>query len=216
MFPVQEGSSVTLKQLPYDDSETPQNHYVHTNHYKYTPGALELYDNLLYSCARHSTAIHHDTPKSVKDVCRILGDQSNSEGPIYRQNVPTDKSATLATGLFDLKSKLLHVFDKNPNQSDPCFSIPFLKWFIIFMNYFCPTLSLLFTKIFFWDFCNWFELIHKSYNTFKLFFFQVGPKEGHLTFCSHSDEWFSSVRHWNYQDHLHYQCNTVLYLIFTV
>lgn len=127
VYSSKDGSSVSLKQLPFEDSETPQNHYVHTNHYKYTPGALELYDNLLYSCARHFTALHQDTPKSVKDVCRILGDTSNSDGPIYRQVVPTEKTATIATGLFDLKSKLMHVFDKNPNLSDPCFSIPFLK-----------------------------------------------------------------------------------------
>lgn len=56
--------------------------YIHTNHYKYTPGAKEVYNP--HSMNLDMAAKGKATPENMAGLCNILNDTSHSEYQIYR------------------------------------------------------------------------------------------------------------------------------------
>ncbi|XP_052254236.1 uncharacterized protein LOC127860278 isoform X2 [Dreissena polymorpha] len=121
MWSLEDGSSVLLSALPMQPAGSP--HYVHANHYKYTQGVKE--QNYPHSIDRARVAQSLVPPTDMAGICDILGDTSHPEHPIYRE--PTQmRSATLATAVFDLYRKEMHVFNANPKTNKPLFVVPFL------------------------------------------------------------------------------------------
>lgn len=101
--------------------------YHHENHYKH----IETFEkDLPGSRLREKRVDEMATPKTLHDLRQILGDTYDKVEPIYRQvsMAHMDPDAqTVATAIFDISNKLLHVYKTNPKlASAPCVSLPFL------------------------------------------------------------------------------------------
>lgn len=130
VYPNKGETYVDVKQIGFSKGVTRETYYVHTNHYKHIDGVAEV-SILEGSKAREATANKMEVPRSVQDVCKILGDTSSSVEPIYRSpgtSLYDIDVETLATAVFDMKQEVLHVYLQNPNSSlKPFLTIPFVN-----------------------------------------------------------------------------------------
>lgn len=77
------------------------------------------------SANRYKRASEMIAPKSIRDICTILGDTANKKYPIFRTPRPTDQSQTLVTAMFNILEKKMDIYLKNPNEIKvPSFSLP--------------------------------------------------------------------------------------------
>jgi len=60
-------------------------------------------------------------PKDMHDMLLILGDTENKQWPIFRDAVPPDSAATVATAAFNLVNKTAYIYQANPKISTPVY-----------------------------------------------------------------------------------------------
>ncbi|XP_053400727.1 uncharacterized protein LOC128557402 [Mercenaria mercenaria] len=121
---------VDVKHISSSNSAHRDSYYVHTNYYKHVNGAEES-PGLDGTKAREATASQMDVPTCLQDVCNILGDTSSTIEPIYRtlgKSFKNKHAATVASALFDMNERVLHVYLTNPKATkNPCLSLPFVQ-----------------------------------------------------------------------------------------
>jgi Acyl-coenzyme A:6-aminopenicillanic acid acyl-transferase len=72
----------------------------------------------------------HDTHQQLGDACtkakviQMLGDQSNSKWPIYREGIGEDFVKTVAVGIFDCVHMTWSLYTENPKISSPVVVLP--------------------------------------------------------------------------------------------
>jgi hypothetical protein len=72
----------------------------------------------------------HDTHEQIGPVCskaeviKILGDQSDSKWPVYREGHGDDFVKTVAVGIFDCVEKTWALYTENPKISHPIVTLP--------------------------------------------------------------------------------------------
>ncbi|XP_067651847.1 beta-alanyl-dopamine/carcinine hydrolase-like [Haliotis asinina] len=91
-------------------------HYYHFNMYEHT-NISQIPKDIVSSQHRKARANQLPPPADVSGVTFILGDQGDSQYPIYRTPRPSDEEATIATGIFVLDSCVLMVFKSNPRTT---------------------------------------------------------------------------------------------------
>ncbi|XP_046572397.1 uncharacterized protein LOC124280502 [Haliotis rubra] len=91
-------------------------HYYHFNMYEHT-NISQIPKDIVSSQHRKARANQLPPPADVVGVTIILGDQGDSQYPIYRTPRPSDEEATIATGIFVLDSCVLMVFKSNPRTT---------------------------------------------------------------------------------------------------
>jgi len=75
---------------------------------------------------RQARADQIPAPQSATDILRILGDNKDTQWPIYRNGAPPDTgSVTVATALFDLDRHRVSIWTDNPKLNpSPLYVIP--------------------------------------------------------------------------------------------
>ncbi|XP_071091493.1 beta-alanyl-dopamine/carcinine hydrolase-like [Haliotis cracherodii] len=91
-------------------------HYYHFNMYEHT-NVTQIPKDIVSSQHRKARANQLPPPADVVGVTVILGDQGDSQYPIYRTPRPSDEEATIATGIFVLDSCVLLLFKSNPRTT---------------------------------------------------------------------------------------------------
>jgi len=73
---------------------------------------------------RQRRANEFQVPLVQQDALDILGDNQDSDWPIYRNSRAPDHVSTVATVLFDLSGKKISVWDSNPKIDTPVLVLP--------------------------------------------------------------------------------------------
>ena len=90
-------------------------HYNHFNMYDHFGGAIEERPSTRTSSIRRETAgKKHVRPTGREGAFAILGDDSDTEYPIFRRPSKTDPGMTVATGVFDLDKGRWEILLDNP------------------------------------------------------------------------------------------------------
>jgi len=118
--------------------------YTHCNMYIRLPVQQEL-QRLTWSKKRHETVdtFEHLAPFDMKNVKRILSDNSNEEYPIFRLDKDTDlgrlgAAATVALGIFDIVNRKWLIYTHPPETSPPVVVLPIELDSGIFINPYVP------------------------------------------------------------------------------
>jgi hypothetical protein len=91
--------------------------YVHTNHYLHLTDVDQAIGPSSRARLARARALCQSTPPTdTTHILSMLGDEADSDYPIYRIAAPTDGSATLCTAVFDLGKRLLHIFTDHPRR----------------------------------------------------------------------------------------------------
>ena len=91
--------------------------YYHFNMYDHSGDVEDRPGTRTSSVRRKAAAEKLPAPQGVKGVLDILGDDSDSEYPIFRRPSLTDPGMTVATGEFDLDAGTWEIFLDNPKHS---------------------------------------------------------------------------------------------------
>ncbi|KAL4229877.1 hypothetical protein ACF0H5_010268 [Mactra antiquata] len=127
VYPDQDKTVVDLLHIPKQAHDDDSLQYVHTNHYKHIDDVDEM-EGLEGSKAREDVASSVQTPSSIEDVRKVLGDRSSDVQPIYRLPTETKNVLTAATAVFDLNEKTLVIYHGNPaNEDTPNTVVPFIQ-----------------------------------------------------------------------------------------
>lgn len=112
--------TIPTQRDPHKDS-----HFIHVNNYQFLE-VEEIEAVYLGSSAnRYKRASEMTAPKSIRDICTILGDTANKKYPIFRTSRPTDQSQTLVTAMFNILENKMDIYLKNPKEIKvPSFSLP--------------------------------------------------------------------------------------------
>ncbi len=78
----------------------------------------------LSSAARHEVMDRIALPRTIYDVINILSNDDDPDYPIYRRGTEKDEDVTLATGIFDFKSKEWRIYVDRAQTSDPIAIFP--------------------------------------------------------------------------------------------
>lgn len=114
-----------LHTIPTQMDPLKDSHFIHVNAYQFIQ--VEEIDavRLGSTANRYKRAIEMPAPKSIRDLCTILGDTANENYPIFRSPRPTDRSQTLATAVFNILENKMDIYLKNPKESKvPSFYLP--------------------------------------------------------------------------------------------
>ena len=93
-------------------------HYYHFNMYDHSGDVEERPGTRTSSVRRKAAAEKQPVPRGQEGALNILGDDSDSEYPIFRRPRPTDPGMTVATGVFDLDAGTWDIFLDNPKSSE--------------------------------------------------------------------------------------------------
>jgi len=118
--------------------------YLHSNSYThpYFKGLIHQYTSKSTS-ARLARAAEMIEPTTREFALEILGDENNTQYPIYRHGDPNDPEelATISTALMDLDDALVYVYGGNPKDWAPVVVMPLYNpengeaktWFVLFL-----------------------------------------------------------------------------------
>ena len=114
-----------LHTIPTQRDPVKDSHFIHVNNYQF----LEVEEieavRVGSSANRYKRSLEMLTPKSIKDICTILGDTENNKYPIFRTPRSTDQSQTLVTAMFNILENKMDVYLKNPKEiKSPSFYLP--------------------------------------------------------------------------------------------
>lgn len=99
--------------------------YDHFNAYKHTD-VVEVPGFGVSSKHRQARADSLKKPINLQDALNVLGDNEDSEYPIYRIPSQTDQGCTVATGVFSFVKQEFSLFTDNPkNSCGPLVRLPF-------------------------------------------------------------------------------------------
>ncbi len=92
-------------------------HYAHTNHYLH----LDQVEQRIGASSRArleraQAMLQDDPPTDAAGLAKILGDQTDSDYPIYRRAQAPDRGTTLCSVVFDLDARQVHIFAGHPTQ----------------------------------------------------------------------------------------------------
>ena len=103
--------------LPFNVlSSSGQSFYFHVNMYRNLSVPEFLDPSSVHRTARFNQFTKIETEEQV---LALLGDTYDKEFPIYRQPTKTDDASTVATVLFNLITRKVTVYNKNPKTSQP-------------------------------------------------------------------------------------------------
>ncbi|MCL7452291.1 MAG: C45 family peptidase [Anaerolineae bacterium] len=91
--------------------------YLHANHYRELDVAQVVGASSRARIERATELVQQAPPRDAEDVLSVLGDQGHERYPIYGTDTPSDRSATLCTGLFDLDAPWLRIYTSRPGQT---------------------------------------------------------------------------------------------------
>ncbi|XP_018566504.1 uncharacterized protein LOC108907346 [Anoplophora glabripennis] len=75
------------------------------------------------SICRMETFAKYPTPRTKQDVINMLGDQSNVQYPVFRDQ-PDNPVVTLAVGIFDCVDRTWSLYAGNPKKCEPLVVLP--------------------------------------------------------------------------------------------
>ncbi|CAI9736546.1 Hypothetical predicted protein [Octopus vulgaris] len=114
-----------LHTIPQQNDPNKDCHYIHVNFAKYLE--IEEIPAVRFGSTmnRYKRATSLPPPRSVSDICNILGDTECKEYPIYRTPRPTDRSLTLSTAVFNiLENKVDIHLNNTKDDKTPAFTLP--------------------------------------------------------------------------------------------
>jgi len=117
-FGMKKSYTIEVSQNAYAFYENTKN-FTHFNEYKLLD-IVQVPD--ISTEFRQARADTFPAPVNVQDALNILGDTMNKQWPIFRNAVPPDHAATVATVLFNLLERTVSVWDTNPKTSSPYMS----------------------------------------------------------------------------------------------
>ena len=79
---------------------------------------------VLSSNGRHCVMERLGTPKTVGDVIGVLSNSDDQDYPIYRRGTEKDVVVTIATGIFDFKSKEWKMYVDSAKTTHPIAVFP--------------------------------------------------------------------------------------------
>lgn len=101
----------------------PGESFVHTNKYLRLT-VPELQGNMMESSdARHKVIASHGVPESRNCIMRMLGDDSDSKNPVFRDD-KDEFVKTLAVGIFDCVNRTWSIYSDNPKSNEPLIVLP--------------------------------------------------------------------------------------------